>query len=188
MAIKSSPLLGFHHILSQISFCLVVKFLFFKFHGPKLLNEALCFLDRGCQLLFVEYIHVLSRQQIYIQSKVDQPIIPSKSTYYSNGIEREFTFWHSWNPTYATVGAPTGPWVNLHYWHSWNPTVKQSLTDHSLTFDSRSQDESLSSSESVDECYRGGARTQHVQCGIAALATTFLRSWPLISVTKRWGY
>ncbi len=34
--IKSSPRLGLHHILSQIAFCLIVKFLVFKFHCPKL--------------------------------------------------------------------------------------------------------------------------------------------------------
>ncbi len=147
-----------------------------------------------------------------------------------------YIFLHSWNPTDATVGAPTGLWVNLYYWHSWNPTdatvgaptglivetwnrtprqvqIKSNkglLTfssllraarqkqmgllgqvDHSLTFDSRSRDENLS--RSANECFRGsargGARTQHVQCGIAALATTFLKSWPRItgSVTKQWG-
>ncbi len=83
MAIKSSPLLGFHHILSQIAFCLVVKFLFFKFHDPKLLYKALCFLDRGCQLLFVEYIHVLPIAQPAPVKAAEIHSIQSRSTYYS---------------------------------------------------------------------------------------------------------
>ena len=90
MALKSSPRLGHHLILFHKVFCLFVKVLDFKCRGLQLSDKALCFLDSGRHLLVVEYLHALPIAPPAPVKAAEIHSIPSKSTYYFNGIEREF--------------------------------------------------------------------------------------------------
>ena len=91
MAFKSSPRLGLHLILFHKVFCLFVKVLDFKCRGLQLSDKALCFLDSGRHLLVVEYLHALPIAPPAPVKAAEIHSIPSKSTYYLNGIRREST-------------------------------------------------------------------------------------------------
>ena len=63
----------------------------FKSRGLQLSDKALCFLDSGRHLLVVEFLHALPIAPPAPVNAAEIHSVPSKSTYYFNGIEREFT-------------------------------------------------------------------------------------------------